>query len=73
MDTSCTPIEHAAIYELHFRSLFEDGRGLAFPCNAAGHVNMDTLSDSVRNDYLFARAVVGYAFAVPAVKLVVAA
>ena len=39
-------------YELRFQSLV-DGQCYAFPCNRAGHVDMDRLSDRVRNDYLF--------------------
>jgi hypothetical protein len=59
-------------YELHFRSLFNEGRGYVFPCDAAGHVDMDTLSDRARNNYLYARAVIGYELSVPAVNLVAA-
>ena len=28
-------------YELRFQSLFHEGRGLAFPCDAAGSVDAD--------------------------------
>jgi hypothetical protein len=58
---------------LHFRSLFNEGRGYAFPCDAAGRVNMDTLGDRVRNSYLYARAVVGHEFSMPTVQLAAAA
>ena len=34
-----------ASYELRFRSLFDDGRGYAFPCDAAGHVDLDALGE----------------------------
>ncbi len=33
-----------ACYQRRFRSLFDEGRALAFPCDAQGHVDMDTLS-----------------------------
>lgn len=52
---------------LRFQSLFIAGRALAFPCDAAGHVDMDHLSDNARNNYLYARALVGRDFATPAV------
>ena len=54
-------------YELRFQSLV-DGQCYAFPCNCAGHVDMDRLSDRVRNDYLFARALVGRDMAPPAME-----
>lgn len=54
-------------YEIRFRSLSDEDRALAFPCDAEGHVPMDSLSDQARNNYLFARAVVGREYARPAV------
>lgn len=55
-------------YELLFRSLFNEGRAYSFPCDAAGRVNIDLLSDIARNNYLFARAVVGRELFLPAVQ-----
>ena len=55
-------------YELRFASLFVEGRGLAFPCDAAGHVDLDRLSDRARSNYLYARAVVGREYRHPAVQ-----
>lgn len=55
-------------YELRFRSLFNDGRGYAFPCDAQGHVDMDSLGDRLLNNYLYARSVIGREFATPAVR-----
>jgi hypothetical protein len=55
-------------YELRFDSLFQAGRGLAFPCDAHGGVRLDALSDRARQNYLFARAVVGRDFASPVVQ-----
>ena len=40
---------------------------LAFPCDARGRVEMDALSDRARNNYLYARAVVGRVYAAPAI------
>lgn len=56
-------------FELRFQSLFNDGRALAFPCDAAGRVDLDALSERARVNYLYARAVVGREFAMPAVRL----
>jgi len=57
----------AAAFRLCFRSLF-DGRGFAFPCDAQGNVDLDGLSDEARNNYLYARAMVGRELALPAVE-----
>jgi hypothetical protein len=53
---------------LRFRSLFESGRGYAFPCDDTGRVDLDHLSESARNNYFYARAMVGRELAVPAVE-----
>lgn len=55
-------------YELRFQSLFNEGRALAFPCDAQGHVDLDAMSERARNNYLFARAVIGRDFAMPCVR-----
>jgi hypothetical protein len=57
-----------AAFELRFTSLFNEGRGLSFPCDASGTVDLDALSEPARNNYLFARAVVGREFRFPAVR-----
>ncbi|WP_343623126.1 hypothetical protein [Roseateles puraquae] len=54
-------------YELRFESLFQSGRALAFPCDAQGGVRLDALSERARQNYLFARAVVGRDYASPVV------
>lgn len=56
-------------YEIRFQSLFNEGRALTFPCDAEGHVAMDALSEKARNNYLYARAVVGREYATPAVRV----
>jgi len=56
-------------YELRFTSLFNRGRGYAFPCDVQGHVNIDELTDRARTNYLFARAVVGTELSAPTVSL----
>jgi hypothetical protein len=55
-------------YELRFQNLFDSGRGFAFPCDPSGRVDMDKLSERSRNNYLYARAMVGRELAVPAVR-----
>jgi hypothetical protein len=59
------PAERRARFELRFQSLFDDGRGLAFPCDAAGRVDLDALSERARNNYLGARALIGREFSMP--------
>lgn len=56
-------------YEIRFVSLFQEGRGLAFPCDAKGRVNLDGLTDAARNNYLYARALIGREYAFPAISL----
>jgi hypothetical protein len=55
-------------YEMRFRSLFQEGRSYAFPCDADGRVDIDSLSDSARNNYFYARTVIGRELAMPAVQ-----
>ena len=55
-------------FELRFQSLFDAGRAYAFPCDSAGHVDMDALGDRVRDSYLYARAVIGHEFSAPFVQ-----
>ena len=57
-----------ATFELRFDALFVEGRGLSFPCDAQGRVEMDTLSARGRDNYLYARAVVGREFRTPSVR-----
>lgn len=55
-------------YELSFRSLFREGRGYVFPCDAAGHVDIDALSFRARQNYFYARTVIGRELSMPAVQ-----
>jgi hypothetical protein len=55
-------------FELRFQSLFDSGRGYAFPCDPMGQVDLDSLSDRARNNYLYARAMVGRELACPAMR-----
>ena len=56
-------------YEIRFQSIFHEGRGLSFPCNEKGQVDLDVLSERARANYLYARAVVGREYLAPAVAL----
>ena len=68
MTTSISSERAYAAFELRFRSLFADGRGYSFPCDAAGQVDLDALSERARNNFFFAHSVIGRDFATPAVQ-----
>ena len=55
-------------FELRFASLFQEGRALAFPCDAAGRVDLDRLSERARCNYFYAHSLIGRDYAVPAVQ-----
>lgn len=57
-------------YQLCFRSLFNSGRGYSFPCDPRGEVILDALSERARNNYFYARAMVGRELAVPLVEAI---
>jgi hypothetical protein len=57
-----------ACFEIRYQSLFNEGRALSFPCDAEGHVLLDSLSERARENYLYARAVVGREFAYPSIR-----
>ena len=50
---------HEARFELRYRSLSPHRCGFAFPCDARGRVRLDELSERARENYLYARAMVG--------------
>ena len=54
-------------FELRFDSLSEAGRAYTFPCDSAGNVDLDLLSETLRESYLFARAAVGFELCYPVV------
>lgn len=66
------PITDAAAghrYQLWFRPLPKSTTApRAFRCDAAGHIDLDTLSDHDRGEYFFARALIGRDFDRPAVR-----
>ena len=64
MNTSSNP---RTKFHLRFQSLFDEGRGLVFQCDASGRVDLDALSERARINYFSARALVGRDFSVPIV------
>jgi hypothetical protein len=52
-------------YELRFPTLLHAGRNIAFPCDAGGHVDIDSLGERERADYFYARTVIGREFLAP--------
>jgi hypothetical protein len=64
MQTAATP------YQLCFRSLFHSGRGYSFPCAPNGAVILDALSERARNNYLYARAMVGRELSAPSIEAI---
>jgi hypothetical protein len=65
MTTPC--LQLVAPFEVRFADLMHKGRELVFPCDARGCVDLDTLSERAREDYFFARAMVGRGFLPPRV------
>jgi hypothetical protein len=55
-------------HEVLFRALVSNRRSMAFPCDPQGGVSIDSLSEREKNDYLFARAMMGRDFAAPSVR-----
>jgi hypothetical protein len=55
-------------YELRFRSLFQPGRGLSFDCDSSGNVDLDVMSERARENYLYARTVIGREYFMPVVR-----
>lgn len=68
--TAPAPSVAPSDYLLRYRPLAGGGAaaGYAFPCDCEGHVNLDALTERERNDYLYARAVVGRELDAPRVQ-----
>lgn len=69
MDTTAIGSDRRAQFELRFQSLFDAGRGLSFPCDREGHVDLDLLPERARCNYLYARTLVGRDFASPQLRV----
>jgi hypothetical protein len=68
MNAICSASKKVEEHRLRFRSLFDEGRGYVFPCDAQGHVDMDGLGERALNNYLYARTVIGREFHTPAIE-----
>jgi len=55
-------------YELRFRSLFQPGRCLSFDCDSSGNVDLDVMTERARENYFYARTVIGSEFFIPVVQ-----
>lgn len=56
------------LHLLHFEPLTADSAGLDIPCDPHGRVGLDALGEKLRNDYFFARTLIGRLFAAPTVR-----
>ena len=56
-----------ARYELRYTSLFNRGYEYVFPCDAAGKVDINRLSERARNNYLYVRAALKAEMSAPVV------
>ena len=54
-------------FEIRFDSLVQQGRGLVFPCDREGVVDVDALSERARSNYFFAWATLGSEYGSPRV------
>jgi hypothetical protein len=70
MTNSSPCVACAARYELRFTGLYDRGRGFVFPCDSGGRVDIDDLSDCSRNNYFYARRVIGRELSLPTVTMV---
>jgi diguanylate cyclase (GGDEF)-like protein/PAS domain S-box-containing protein len=69
-NTLATPVPAMACsHLLCYRSLSNAGKSLSFPCDAQGHVLLDSLSERARANYFYARRVVGRDYAMPVVSM----
>jgi hypothetical protein len=51
--------QHRGSHQLRFQPIRDGAHGYVFPCDETGRVDLDALSERGRNDYFYARAVVG--------------
>lgn len=64
------PSPAPSIHLLHFEPLTAGDAGLDIPCDPQGRVGLDALGEKLRNDYFFARTLIGRLFAAPTVRQV---
>ena len=68
MNTSNQACGNEPRFELRYRSLSVHRASYAFPCDADGHVDVDSLGERARENYLWARAMVGCELLLPQVR-----
>jgi len=68
-DRHPTPTD-CAHFELRYRSFSSHRCSYAFPCDEQGQVDLDALTEQARENYLYARAMVGFDLLQPEVLLV---
>jgi hypothetical protein len=68
MNAATNASQRSTRFQLRFQSLFNEGRGLAFPCDDQGLVDIDTLPDRARHNYLVARTLIGREFMTPTLQ-----
>ena len=61
-------MDESAGFEVRYVPLRGAWPTLVFPCDAQGCVWLDSLPNDVRNEYFFARAVVGVEYARPTLE-----
>lgn len=64
-----TPTIPSSSHVLRFLPLRDAARGYRFPCDERGGVDLDAMSEHARNNYFFARALVGRAYRAPTVEM----
>lgn len=55
-------------HELCFVSLYSYGPSIAVPCDKTGNVDIDSLTERMRDTYFGARAMIGRAYLYPTVQ-----
>lgn len=68
VDRACRVPKAEATHLLHFEPLSGGDAGLDIPCDPHGRVGLDALGEKLRNDYFFARTLIGRLFAAPTVR-----
>ena len=63
--STCSPCLVAPAFQIRFKDLLGFGRELVFPCDSHGRVDLDALSERAREQYFFARAMVGRGYSPP--------
>jgi hypothetical protein len=63
---ACDPA--ACAYLLRFMSCDDRGQDVSVPCDEAGNVDLNALTEHLRNTYLGARAMVGRDYSCPTVQ-----